>query len=694
MSNLPNMSAFWSDCHDIRNCVVQLAFSVSNSFINMATSGSIGAANGGAAIQVVARGSATYALSGRPAVTHWRWRHKTHTNFALDQVMQNFGSTVQFGATAASAQLQRAGDLAYRQYIVFDLPALTTTVLGITATSAAGFPYVMGVDTGAATGPYVPSYEAAAGIVNPLGGYFCHYVNAVGFRLLKQVRVQIGSLVIDKVSADYLYALEELQGKAGRCLQDMIGKQETREQLIAWSSVAQSLYVPLPFFYTTLSGSALALATLSGNNVTVSVDFEALSKLIIVSHSNVTAYKGTSGAEVANTDLAATILTEYVYLDTAERDIFSNKPRRADGTRPAGPPNYDQPYRKSFVLMNIETRGIGTLVRVMVALQALASEEGFSFFGSRTGISTTIFMYGKKGALFYHSKLFINAETLLGRLGKDVVLKQLRISLCSKHDLSLTNQCSFCKGGSTTTKSSGGSTAKKNDGCSVRTTDTPVMWVKEFMKECHTRGHKVMQSSGPLASSDWDELYKLVGEPMWKPTKIVDIADAKQDQVGVRAGAAVTTEDRRAVVEDLRVTTAAEDLGVAEDRRAAAEDRRAAAEDRVAAAEDRRAAAEDRVAAAEDHRAAAEDHRAAAEDRRAVAEDRRATAEDRRAAAEDRVAAVEDHRVAVEDHRVATAAEKRRVATVAAQELRVAAIIEDLLTFKRFMEVRSAAGDV
>jgi hypothetical protein len=304
-----------------------------------ATSGTIGAASTGAHLQVILEGAAQFPLTGRPSISYWRWRHAAHSNFAIDMVAQNF-DRVQFGATAASCQLLRAGDLVFRCYCVIDLPALTCSKLSVSVSS--GWANVMGTDTGSETGPYVPSYEAAAGVVNPIGGFFCHWVNSAGFRCLKAVRVQVGSLPIDTLWSDLLYAIEELHGHPGRRLCDQVMKHETREQLIAWSSVAQSLYVPLPFWFTTLSGSALALATLPGNNVIFSVDFETLSNMIIVSHTNITALKGGTSDVVASSDLAAMMLVEYVYLDDAERDVFRHHPVGSDGTRPDGAPNYDQ----------------------------------------------------------------------------------------------------------------------------------------------------------------------------------------------------------------------------------------------------------------------------------------------------------------------------------------------------------------
>lgn len=313
-----------------------------------AVSGTKGAAQTGAAYQVAIQGAATQALTGKPSLSYWRWRHVPHAPFALDNVLHNFDQAVSFGATGVRCKAVRAGDLIHRIHAVVELPGLTTTKLALGATPNGGWPNLMGEDYGDSAGPYIPSYEAAAGIAAPIGGCYVHWVDCAGFRLLKETRVQIGPVKIDTLWADLLYCIEELQGQPGRRICDQAMKHETRVQLIAWSSQAQSLYIPLPFWFTTLSGSAIALSTLSGNNVEFFIDFEDLSKMIVLSHTNVSPYNAATSAEIASSALSAAMLIEYVYLDDAERAVFQKHPlppRRADGTqpgRPQGTPPYDQ----------------------------------------------------------------------------------------------------------------------------------------------------------------------------------------------------------------------------------------------------------------------------------------------------------------------------------------------------------------
>jgi hypothetical protein len=150
----------------------------------------------------------------------------------------------------------------------------------------------------------------------------------VGFAILKTVRLIVGSHQIDALYSDYLYMYEELSGKSGKRLQDMVGKFETREQLIAYSRRPQRLYVPLPFWYAQVAGNALSLVSLAFHGVQLAVDFAALSSLIVVSNKDVKVFKtnengSSTGKELADTDLQACVQTEYVYLDVTERNRFA-----------------------------------------------------------------------------------------------------------------------------------------------------------------------------------------------------------------------------------------------------------------------------------------------------------------------------------------------------------------------------------
>lgn len=274
--------------------------------------------------QIIARGAADYHLTAGATITYWRVTHSTHTNFATEIILQNLDNAAFAGL--GSATLTRTGDLIHRQFIVLDLPGLYPAISAGLSTQS--YAYVLDELAADGGGDYFPEVEAEAGLTNPLGGFYCHYTNAVGFAAIKKAQLAIGGTVIDTVIAEYLFMWDELSGRAGNRCQDMVGKFETREQLIAYSRKPQRLYVPLPFWYCQVAGNALSLVSLAFNNVQISVEFQSKEKLIVVSNADIAVFKSdvngnatTNG--ISDSDLKACIMTEYVYLDVGERNRFA-----------------------------------------------------------------------------------------------------------------------------------------------------------------------------------------------------------------------------------------------------------------------------------------------------------------------------------------------------------------------------------
>lgn len=283
-----------------------------------------GSTSGGPLTQIVSRGAADYVLTAAAMVTYWRLSHSTHTQFATEMICQSFNSTPQFGGPAVSVHLNRTGDLIYRQYVQINLPGLYPLV---STGSVTPYAYVLSA-LGAAGTTYLEAEVLASGTSNPLGGFYAHWTNSAGFAILKSVSISVGNHVIDSFTREFLYCYDQLTAKAGKSIGDMVGAYDTREQCIAYSSKPQRLTVPLPFWYTQVAGNALSLVSLAFHGVQVSVEFESLANMIIVSNRDIVVNKtnadGTnSGSLIANTDLTATILSEYVYLDVAERDKFA-----------------------------------------------------------------------------------------------------------------------------------------------------------------------------------------------------------------------------------------------------------------------------------------------------------------------------------------------------------------------------------
>lgn len=329
-----------------------------------------GSSGSGALTQLIAQGALDQYLSANANFTFWKVRYSKHTPFALESVGQPFNTSVAFGASA-QITLNRNGDLIYFMYVVIDLPGITACDASANECAGIGpggqFPY--------AAQPCAPCADADKNVVEEyledgyteaslntkgdmlrtakdrwarekygsgtgldccddqedcpnslcpeLGGVWAHWTNDIGQYLIQSARIVIGGSTIDTLYNDFLFIWEELTGKSGRRLTEMVGKRYYRSQLVCDSRASRTLYVPLPFWFTQHSGQALALASLQFHGVQIHIDFSPLKNCIVVSGPNVIVKNCATGAGITPNDLSACIETTYVFLDVTERDRFA-----------------------------------------------------------------------------------------------------------------------------------------------------------------------------------------------------------------------------------------------------------------------------------------------------------------------------------------------------------------------------------
>jgi hypothetical protein len=306
----------------------------------------------------LALGALDVHLTASPDVTFFRHRVQQHTNFQMEPVLQQFNTPVSFGSDVM-AQVNRTGDLVHYIYVVIDLPAIKAAVVpsGDTAFRQR-FPSVTDVCDPCADGPqpqecgtgtHFTAQAPDTGIpiggqnfddgvapgfdpVNPetffdtctgLTGAWCNWVNEIGFAMITRASFTIGGQTIDTLYSHYLHMWEELTGKPGKRLEEMIGKRFTRAQLVEDSQSARTLYVPLPFYFARHSGNSLPLVSLQFHTVNVHLTFERLEKLIQVSAPNVNVVKCSDNQPINNNDICARLELTYIHLDIEERDRFA-----------------------------------------------------------------------------------------------------------------------------------------------------------------------------------------------------------------------------------------------------------------------------------------------------------------------------------------------------------------------------------
>ena len=305
--------------------------------MSSASTSCIGMSTGAVLTQIAATGSADRHLTHDPDTTFWRFKYAKHTPFALEAIEQNFQGSVSFG-TSTQVTLNRTGDLIYYMYVVVDLPGI------VAGTSDCGtglnYPVVDQCDPcGDGPTPYLScstctstttededpdqdadcDFDSCTGIEGP----YCLWINAIGQYIVERACLSIGGQQINALYNTYLFMWEEVAGKPGKRLTEMIGKRYTTAQLVEDSKFDRRLYVPLPWWFARSSGNALPLTSLQFHGVQVNVCFANLINCVQRNCTTTVPVRASDCAVLSSSMLAASLLTTYVYLDIEERDRFA-----------------------------------------------------------------------------------------------------------------------------------------------------------------------------------------------------------------------------------------------------------------------------------------------------------------------------------------------------------------------------------
>lgn len=263
--------------------------------------------------QLNATGGIEKYLIDSPSLTFWRFQHLKYTNFAVDNVATPLTMT---GSNKGFVDIERQGDLISNLYLQMDTAGLIAL-----------------------------NNDSPATVDNSKDPY---YKDSIGQMIIKQCILQIGGQCVQDVSGAYMFAWEELSGKEGKLLQEMTGKYGNADNLKAHSKTSRRHYVPIPFWFTQTSGSALPLISLQFHRLKVMFTFETdVSKLIhddgasnvgirtghAPGHANWTATAG--GNDLVETHEGAKnpswsnlfqmqLLISYVYLSQEERQRFAD----------------------------------------------------------------------------------------------------------------------------------------------------------------------------------------------------------------------------------------------------------------------------------------------------------------------------------------------------------------------------------
>ena len=246
---------------------------------------------GGGLMQLVAYGAQDIYLTGNPQITFFKVVYRRHTNFSVESIEQTFNGTADFGKKV-SATIARNGDLIHRVLLEVNLAE-----------------------------------------ISGISDYTYRWVAWLGERLLKYIDIEIGGQRIDRHYGEWLHIWSQLTLTTGQevAYKNMVG--HTPLQLTAISNdttssiPANTLYIPLQFWFCRNPGLALPLIALQYHEVKINVEFNELTDCLMCypydENNDATYSQETSSLPTGTIMESASLWVDYIYLDTDERRRFA-----------------------------------------------------------------------------------------------------------------------------------------------------------------------------------------------------------------------------------------------------------------------------------------------------------------------------------------------------------------------------------
>ena len=238
-------------------------------------------------------------LSINPQITFFKKVYKRHTNFGLEtrQISNSTNSSVNFGESVTYT-IEKTGSLINNMYIEFTLPPTVKSSGKVDVTTT--IPAVLG------------------GIVDNWEDY-CHYVNAVGYAILNEVKLEIDGNIIDKHNGLWYDIWNELTDPM-RKEWSLVGKKDDTEPGNFAQTLKSRYYVPLKFYFNRNPGLSFPIFLLDDNKVKVSLSLNNVKQLVtcdVITGQNLV-FDDT--AKITNFKF----FTNYVFLDQAEENRIRN----------------------------------------------------------------------------------------------------------------------------------------------------------------------------------------------------------------------------------------------------------------------------------------------------------------------------------------------------------------------------------
>ena len=287
---------------------------------------------GGGIIQIAAIGRQNDVINKNPNFTLFKTSHNKYTSFAEDFEWNDMNGVISFGAQKAPSTISRYGDLITDLHLWVSLPPLAAPMNGDWNA------HIVNVPDGSGGTTQQTQYY-------PSGAY---WVNAIGYALINEITLEIGSQDIDTLYADYMFLWEELTQRPGARIRESIGRFDwsdtVEDDMIEFSSKKRDLFIQIPFFFNKYfleKGLAIPLISLTYHEVKIKISFASVIDVTCVvkktgedenftdkwilqeSGPSSIPLNTNTGQPLMTTDLVAKLLVTYIYLDVDERNAFS-----------------------------------------------------------------------------------------------------------------------------------------------------------------------------------------------------------------------------------------------------------------------------------------------------------------------------------------------------------------------------------
>lgn len=201
----------------------------------------------GGLIQLVAYGVQDLFLTKDPQITFFKIVYRRHTNFSTEVIPQFFIHRPDFGKRITCV-LSRSGDLISKMHLVAILPN-------------------------------VPQFKDENNNVDEITKFA--WVRRIGYALIRNVEVEIGSELIDRQYGDWLNVWHEITQANRKNIDKIIGDVE---ELVDFSNgkKAYKLFIPLRFWFNRFPGLALPVLSLQYNHIQINVEFNDIEKCFVV----------------------------------------------------------------------------------------------------------------------------------------------------------------------------------------------------------------------------------------------------------------------------------------------------------------------------------------------------------------------------------------------------------------------------